>query len=198
MEITKYGPKGNALDRARAELDDFRRRQNAPAVAVTVSKPPAPAYHEERLFRCATHTAMRSRLILKLTSGTAEIVAVRSAVPADYIGEATAEPQEGVLSKRALALGLYRHCPHCASAGIVLCTRCGTLSCIGPDETTHHCPACRRIAPLTFGEIALGFVSPAARTYTTAPKENAAPARPRSSGQKLLPRSVRLLEFKGK
>lgn len=149
MEIIKQQDKPlSLLEKARQELAAFNSKQlavpqppTAPDTRVTTREPS----HGERILYCSKVPKASALLILKLHEKGAEItdVIARRNAPASAQGATQAVRND--LDMRALLLGNYQGCPHCDNAELVLCPRCGHLSCIG-GQPRMTCPVCQHSA----------------------------------------------------
>lgn len=158
MEITKEQDKPlSLLEKAREELAAFNRKQlsvpeaaSIPNTRITTREPS----HGERILYCSRVPQASALLILKLHEKGAEIsdVIARRNAPAPAQGAAQAVRND--LDMRALLLGNYRGCPHCDNSDVVLCPRCGNLSCIG-SQPTMTCPVCQHSARVVSSGISL-------------------------------------------
>jgi hypothetical protein len=158
MDITKQKDKPlSLLEKAREELAAFNRKQLSipeaaptPNTRITTREPS----HGERILYCSKVPQASAVLILKLHEKGAEItdVIMRRNAPASAQGGTQAVRND--LDMRALLLGNYQGCPHCDNSEVVLCPRCGNLSCIG-SQPTMTCPVCQHSARVVSSGISL-------------------------------------------
>jgi len=158
MDITRQQDKPlSLLEKAREELAAFNRKQlsvpgaaSTPNTRITTREPS----HGERILYCSKVPVASAVLILKLHEKAAEItdVIARSNAPASAQGGTQAVHND--LDMRALLLGNYQGCPHCDNADLVLCPRCGNLSCIG-SQPRMTCPVCDHSARVVSSGISL-------------------------------------------
>jgi len=159
MEMNKSGKNITPLQQAMQEFEEFKNGNTLPAIATGHAAPPRVPQYADKMLRCATHLGLASQMILKLSPDHAEIVEV-----CKLTHKLTSGMQHGVTDKsnhvlrtHALVLGNFEGCPHCASTGIAYCSKCHTLSCLGPDTGNHCCPCCGYTAPLKFSGINVGL-----------------------------------------
>lgn len=156
--VTKQQDKPlSLLEKSREELAAFNRKQLSvpgaaptPNTRITTQEPS----HGERILHCSKVPQASAVLILKLHEKGAEITEViaRRNAPASPQGGTQAVHND--LDMRALLLGNYQGCPHCENADLVLCPRCGNLSCIG-SQPTMTCPVCEHSARVVSSGISL-------------------------------------------
>lgn len=176
-----------ALQQALQEFEDFKKGNTLPAIkterAATVGTPP----RADKMLYCATHPGFAGQMILKIEPGTAYITEIcKLHHKRSFTAQRDSGPDDAVLRTHKLNIDNYKGCPHCGSHGIVYCSSCNTLSCLGPDEQRHICPCCNRAAALNFSGINVGITaSPPARA--------AMQALPRNASQFLLPASGKKL-----
>lgn len=158
MDITKQQDKPpSLLEKAREELAAFNRKQLAvpeaasiPDTRITTREPS----HSERILYCSKVPQASAVLILKLHEKGAEITDVIARRNAPASAQGGTQAVHNNLDMRALLLGNYQGCPHCDNADLVLCPRCGNLSCID-SQPTMTCPACQHSARVVSKGISL-------------------------------------------
>ncbi len=158
MDITKQQDKPpSLLEKAREELAAFNRKQLSVPEAASIPNTRTTTRelsHGEWILYCSKVPQASAVLILKLHEKGAEItdVIARRNAPASAQGGTQAVHND--LDMRALLLGNYQGCPHCDNADLVLCPRCGNLSCIG-SQPRMTCPVCDHSARVVSSGISL-------------------------------------------
>ncbi|WP_256675894.1 TerY-C metal binding domain-containing protein [Pseudomonas sp. R5(2019)] len=147
------------LEKARQELAAFNRKGVAiprPASTHAGISTSGPS-HGDRILYCSKVPQASAVLVLKLNEKGAEItdVIVRRKTSTAAPGAAQAVRHD--LDIRELLMGNYQCCPHCDNTALLLCTRCGNLSCIAIQATTMTCPACRHRGGVINKDINLEF-----------------------------------------
>ena len=158
MDITRQQNKPlSLLEKAREELAAFNRKQlsvpeaaSIPNTRITMQEPS----HGERILYCSKVPQASALLILKLHEKGAEITDVISRRNAPASAQGGTQAVHNDLDMRALLLGNYQGCPHCDNPEVVLCPRCGNLSCIG-SQPRMTCPVCEHSARVVSSGISL-------------------------------------------
>ncbi|MCE6978592.1 hypothetical protein EI534_14620 [Pseudomonas frederiksbergensis] len=158
MDITKQQDKPlSLLEKAKEELAAFNRKQlsipEAASIPNTKINTREPS-HSERILYCSKVSQASAVLILKLHEKGAEITDVIARRNAPAFAQGDSQPAHNDLNMRALLLGNYQGCPHCDNSEVVLCPRCGNLSCIG-SQPRMTCPACDHSARVVSSGISL-------------------------------------------
>lgn len=157
--------KSKSLQLAMQEYAEFKNGKSLPAPITERAALTRTPQHADRMLYCSAHQGFAAQMILKLSPGVAEITEVRKLahVRTQAVKNETAGEDAKILKTHALELGKFQECPHCGSSGIVNCSTCGALSCLGPDENRHHCPCCGRVAGTEISGISLGFAQQTAQ-----------------------------------
>jgi hypothetical protein len=169
MEMNKSSKNMNPLQQAKQEYEQFKSAQSKLPAPEKARAVPAQPQHAEKLLLCATYQGFASQMICKISSEIVEITDVRKLAQQRVFithGDGNETPDGYVFQKRKLELGAFTHCPHCDSTGLVHCSKCQSISCIGPDRQKHRCPACGYTARLEFNGISVDVAVSAERPRT--------------------------------
>ncbi|EPA97894.1 TerY-C metal binding domain-containing protein [Pseudomonas sp. G5(2012)] len=160
MEIIKQQDKPpSLLEKARQELAAFNCKgvavpQAKSTHAVVITSEPS---HGDRILYCSKVPQASAVLVLKLHQKGAEITDVIARRKTSATTPDAAQAVRNELVVRELLQGNYRGCPHCDNDSLVLCTRCGNISCIADDADTLLCPACAHTGRVVRTSINLEF-----------------------------------------
>ncbi|HDS1725604.1 hypothetical protein NPS53_11780 [Pseudomonas putida] len=169
MEIIRRQDKlPSLLDQARRELEAFHsrvpsvRQQSSDASGMRKSE----QKHGERILYCSQVQQGSSVLILKIVPDGAEITEVIKRHPAPVTRSAKTTKENQDSDVRELLWGNYKGCPHCGHGALVMCSRCGSLSCLGDSASTMTCPVCAHSGQVKESGISLEFArsKPAVRS----------------------------------